>query len=125
MADELISREALIATFEKIAKEDKNNYFHLDEITQEIFDAPVVNAVVLPCKVRDRIWLTEWWSKRGGWEKLSSPIERHVIYFSIECDGIYAHLKEGCLNVKHFGVVAFLTREEAEKALEGRENNES
>lgn len=49
--DDLIIRQALIATFEKIAKEDGNNYFHLDEITQEIFDAPSVDAVeVVRCK---------------------------------------------------------------------------
>ena len=41
----LIDANALIANLEKIAKDDKTNYFHLDEITQEIFDAPTVDAV--------------------------------------------------------------------------------
>ena len=35
----------LIAILEKIADEDGMKYFHLDEITQEIFDAPTVDAV--------------------------------------------------------------------------------
>ena len=47
----LIDANALIATLEKIAKEDETPYFHLDEITQEIFDAPTVDAVpVVRCK---------------------------------------------------------------------------
>ena len=41
----LIDANALIATLEKIADEDENTYFHLDEITQEIFDTPTVDAV--------------------------------------------------------------------------------
>ncbi len=47
MANEkrLIDANALILTLEKIAKEDETNFFHLDEITQEIFDANTVDAV--------------------------------------------------------------------------------
>ena len=47
MANEkrLIDANALIATLEKIAKEDRMDCFYLDEITQEIFDAPTVDAV--------------------------------------------------------------------------------
>ena len=47
MANEkrLIDANALIATFEKSADEDEVPFFHLDEITQEIFDAPTVDAV--------------------------------------------------------------------------------
>ena len=53
MANEkrLIDANALIATLEKIAKEDRMDCFYLDEITQEIFDAPTVDAVeVVRCK---------------------------------------------------------------------------
>ena len=52
MANEkrLIDANALIAVLEKIAKEDENDYFHIDEITQEIFDAPTVDAVEVPDK---------------------------------------------------------------------------
>ena len=47
----LIDGNALIATLEKIAKEDRMDCFYLDEITQEIFDAPTVDAVeVVRCK---------------------------------------------------------------------------
>ena len=49
MANEqrLIDANALIAILEKIADEDGTKYLHLDEITQEIFDAPTVDAVEL------------------------------------------------------------------------------
>lgn len=47
----LIDADTLIAILEKIADEDGMKYFHLDEITQEIFDAPTVDAVpVVRCK---------------------------------------------------------------------------
>jgi endogenous inhibitor of DNA gyrase (YacG/DUF329 family) len=42
---EYTDKKVLIAIFEKIAKEDENNYFHLDELTQEIFDAPAADVV--------------------------------------------------------------------------------
>ena len=40
----LIDANELIAILEKIADEDESEYFHLDEVTQEIFDAPTVDA---------------------------------------------------------------------------------
>ena len=47
----LIDANEMIATLEKIADEDESEYFHLDEITQEIFDAPTVDAVeVVRCE---------------------------------------------------------------------------
>lgn len=73
--------------------------------------------VELPTKNRTRVWLTEWWKNSFEWERLSVPIERHIIYFSIETDGVYAHFKDGCLNTKYFGTVAFSTCPEAEAAL--------
>lgn len=39
----LIDANAFIETIEKIACEDKTPFFHLDEITQEIFDAPTID----------------------------------------------------------------------------------
>ena len=75
-------------------------------------------SVTLPCKVGDTIWLTGWWDVYKWVSKLSSPIERRIRYFSIESDGVYAHVKDGCINAKYFGEIVFLTKEEAEKALE-------
>lgn len=74
--------------------------------------------VRLPCKVGDTIWLTGWWDVCKWVPKLSSPIERRIRYFSIESDGVYAHVKDGCINAKYFGEIVFLTKEAAEKALE-------
>ena len=47
MANEkrLIDANALLATLEKIADEDETPFFHLDEIADEIMDAPTVDAV--------------------------------------------------------------------------------
>ena len=75
----------------------------------------------LPCRVRSRVWLTEWWDA-CRMKKLSVPIERCILYFRIELNGIYAHFKDGCINVKYFGKTVFLTRGAAEKALEGMKN---
>ena len=66
MANEvrLIDANALIATIEKIAREDKNQFFHLDEITQEIFDAPTIDPESPRPKGRwvDQKWNDMWQS---------------------------------------------------------------
>ena len=41
----LIDANALITILEEITEKDESMYFHLDEITQEIFDTPTVDAV--------------------------------------------------------------------------------
>lgn len=93
-----------------------------DEVVADIADYLLANnAIRLPCKVGDTVYLSEWWNS-NKWEKQPCPIERRVRYFSIEDDGIYAHLKDGCINVKYFDKIVFLTREEAEKALREKEN---
>jgi hypothetical protein len=48
----LIDANAFIETIEKIACEDKTPFFHLDEITQEIFDAPTIDPESLRPKGR-------------------------------------------------------------------------
>jgi DNA-directed RNA polymerase subunit RPC12/RpoP len=79
MANEkrLIDANAFIATLEEIAKEDENNYFHLDEITQEVFDAPTVEVVH-----------GRWIGTHDGW------------YYSYSCSecGAEALTKEGTMH---------------------------
>lgn len=75
-------------------------------------------SVKIPCKVKSHIWLIKWWKNAFEFTKQSPPIERCIQYFSIESDGVYAHLKDGSINIKYFGEFAFTSREEAEKALE-------
>ena len=41
----LIDANVLIEILEEIAENDESMYFHLDEITQEIFDTPTADAV--------------------------------------------------------------------------------
>ena len=85
-----------------------------------VADSLLENGVIVPpCKVGDTVYLTEWWIHGTKWERLFSPIQRTIIYFSIEKDGVYAHLKDGCINVEYFGKTVFLTREAAEEALRG------
>ena len=45
----LIDADAFVTTLEKIAKEDGSNYFHLDEVTQELFGAPTIEAEPVKC----------------------------------------------------------------------------
>lgn len=121
MGKEYIEREATLKDLELLAK-----YQHGERqqgilgVCETIKRKPAANVVELPCKVRDKVWFSEWWDRCNKWVKLSSPIERHVIYFSIEVDGIYAHVKDGCINVEYFGEVVFLNREDAEMAIERR-----
>ena len=58
----LIDANALIAILEEITEKDESMYFHLDEITQEIFDTPTVDAVEV---VHGR-WI--WHNKRELFE---------------------------------------------------------
>lgn len=75
-------------------------------------------SVKIPCKVKSHIWLIKWWKNAFEFTKQSPPIERCIQYFSIESDGVYAHLKDGSINIKYFGEFVFTSREAAEKALE-------
>lgn len=75
-------------------------------------------SVKIPCKVKSNVWLTKWWKNAYEITKQSPPIERRINYFSIESDGVYAHFKDGSINIKYFGEFVFISREAAEKALE-------
>lgn len=117
MGKEYIEREAVLAL--QYWEGSGNIRYGVVDV-EDIENLPAANVVELPCKVRDKVWFSEWWDRCNKWVKLSSPIERHVIYFSIEVDGIYAHVKDGCINVEYFGEVVFLNREDAEMAIERR-----
>ena len=83
-----------------------------------IDNAPTVDAVVLPCKVGTQVWLTKWWEPYSlQWVKQSEPVQRNIHHFDIAKDGIFAHFKDGCINIKYFGEIVFLTKEEAKAAL--------
>jgi hypothetical protein len=51
------------------------------------------------------------------WTKLIEPKPRTVHHFDITKDGVFAHFRDGCINVKYFGESVFLTKEEAKATL--------
>ena len=71
--------------------------------------------VVLPCKVGDTMWLTASYYT----ERLLQPMEARVVRIKIDAgDEITYATTKGIVRNKNFGKTVFLTREEAEKALE-------
>ena len=119
MADEPISREAAIKLLrgEAVAKYPMSFYMGLFAAADEISKLPSVNAVVLPCKVGDTVYVLG--------ESVVSEIP--VLQIIIDEDECFVcaigDFRGGCYPFSAFGKTVFLTREEAEKALEGREDN--
>lgn len=74
--------------------------------------------IKLPCEVGTQVWLIEWWDySHLRWIKQSTPLPRHIKHFDITKDGVFAHFYDGCINVKYFGEIVFLTKEEAKAHL--------
>lgn len=86
------------------------------DIYSQLFDTvdnmpPVIE---LPCKVGDTVY-----------SPTTTSVEVAIVdHIRLTQDGIYLNLREWhCLsNINHIGKSMFLTREEAEKALEDLEN---
>ena len=87
-----------------------------DQLLKTIDALPTVDAVVLPCKVRDDVWIIQWWN---GFcvQTEKRPIQRTVLYFDIRPDGLYAHFYDGCISTDQFGKTVFLSHKEAKAAL--------
>ncbi len=122
MAD-LISRKALFKAFERAAW---YNNADRDEIAEEILlQIPTVNAVVLPCKVGDTVYTPQDFGEEYrpfvdiGKVFAIGIDERNTMWVSVRYESglTYYHTSDD------IGKTMFLTREEAEKALEGREEN--
>lgn len=94
----------------------KSAYAAFWKAGKEIQKLPAVEAVVLPCKVRDSVWLIQWWN---GFKikNLTHPMQRTILHYDIRTDGLFAHFYDGCISTKYFGKIVFLTCEEAKKAL--------
>ncbi len=112
----LIDADAFRKNIEYCDIETSNDWY---TIVEQLKEAPTVDAVILPCKVRDSVWLTQWWNCFVV-KKLSHPIQRTILHYEIRADGLYAHFHDGCISTKYFGKTVFLTREEAEAALAER-----
>ena len=82
---------------------------------------------VLPCKVGDTVWVT-----RNPWtgKLLKNPLDAYVNGVKMYSHGIYVNLLFDTrkingtrdYEINHIGKTVFLTREEAEKALEAMKN---
>ena len=83
--------------------------------------------VVLPCKVGDTVWVT-----RNPWtgKLLKNPLDAYVNGMKMYSHGLYVNLLFDTrkingtrdYEINHIGKTVFLTREEAEKALEAMKN---
>ena len=84
-------------------------------------------VVVLPCKVGDTVWVT-----RNPWtgKLLKKPLDAYVNGMEKFSHGLYVNLLFDTrkingtrdYEINHIGKTVFLTREEAEKALEAKQN---
>ena len=82
---------------------------------------------VLPCKVDDTVWVT-----RNPWtgKLLKNPLDAYVNGMKMYSHGLYVNLLFDTreingtrdYEINHIGKTVFLTREEAEKALEAMKN---
>ncbi len=133
MANEkrLIDANALMDRFCELANRvsAQDNWFHLDVITDEIMDAPTVDAVVLPCKIGDDVYIIP--SKvnfklnvLSGLEKNNRVYHQKVAEIVFEQDCWYvlgnADKEYGTGRVlidRFYKENWFLTQEEAEAAL--------
>ena len=120
MADELISREVLFK--QETFLRDEDGFEHSCVLSSDIRRTPSVNAVVLPCKVGDTLWLTY----DDGTDEGVCKVRVQGISVSVTGDDVVLHFGGyPAINAwgSEIGKTVFLTREEAEKALEGREDN--
>ena len=84
--------------------------------------------VVLPCKVGDTVWVT-----RNPWtgKLLKKPLDAYVNGMKMYSHGLYVNLLFDTrkingtrdYEINHIGKTVFLTREEAEAALEAKSND--
>lgn len=120
MADELISRQALM---KKIEEEYDLNYGEILMNPREFADmvaySPAIDAVVLPCNVGDEIYRIV--KPSGACKPFIPTLPDKVEPFGI----CYRNVMGGysLIPLDEFGKTVFLTREEAEAALERREEN--
>ena len=99
----------------------------LERAYSEIREMPAADVaeVVLPCKVGDTVWVT---AARviGRWmpEQLSQPDAAVILRTYIDKDGKYLFETERyTFERRIIGKAVFLTREEAEQAMEGQKHD--
>lgn len=115
--------------FELIYESDYINLVS-DASVEGLADFLLENGViVLPCKVGDKFYRVETYCTEGGyWEEPRRPYSSTCEDCCEECDGekriveyTFNSAKQILELEKSFGSFVFLTKEEAEKALNGGE----
>ena len=118
-ADEIALKLMRLADLESLC-----SYTSLRELAEADKDGRVV---VLPCKVGDTVWTNT--SIQGDRYRLSDrPYRVKVIFIGIGPEASFFHVEYSNgrifpVDKNQFGKTVFLTREEAEKALEARNDN--
>ena len=123
----LIYADDLKQRFEELAEADEERFgvyipecFPADDANEIVDSMPTVDAVVLPCKVGDTVWIAG--------DKFPAEIER----ITIDADGISFEYVEydrgreltevwddGSFKPEDIGKTVFLTQEEAERRSDG------
>lgn len=85
----------------------------LEDVFKVIRSIPSVDAVVLPCKVGDTVY----------YKQVLTYQKEIVTAIGVDDKGVYICTNCGVYGEHVFGKELFFTREEAEKALEGRADN--
>lgn len=114
-ADEIALKLMRLADLENFC-----SYTRLRELSEADKDG---RLVVLPCKVGDTVWVT-----RNPWtgKLLKKPLDTYVNGMKMYSHGLYVNLLFDTrkingtrdYEINHIGKTVFLTREEAENALE-------
>ena len=113
MSDELIRKSDVLNLLNDLGL-NLINYDIYSQLFNTVDNMPPVNAVELPCKIGDKIYeLCKMCNAVHEYEVVGYRYKYEMVF--IECD-------ERELTDKDIGVRAFLTREEAEKALEDLKN---
>lgn len=103
---------------EEYLNERGNSIARVAELIKADYERRVV---VLPCRVGDTLWLTASYYT----ERLPQPMEARVVRIKIDAgDAITYATDRRRVGDKEIGRTVFLTREEAEKALEAKNGNQ-
>lgn len=98
----------------------QNKYLNLLKFESSILaDYLIANGVIVPpCKVEQQLWFVE------NGEVKASTVDR-LVYEELSTDDIFTRIEGYGFSVffEDVGKIVFLTREEAEKALEGYKEN--
>lgn len=110
-------RDTLIELIDDFIHNVDLKHWYSEELDEKLADHLLANGVIVPpCKVGDTLWFIKWYDEGN----LHKPISRKVIYFSFKDNDVVVHFKDGACDSHCIGECAFLTKEEAEKALAER-----